>query len=127
MSSEDNDKDEPVGHILTAGAVVDFLHKFFLPVIALPGRRLYRVVVHGHGFKLPIEDDAAIGFYLTRFVAAGTIREAEEKAINLTRDRWDTFYSAAEGELKLEIEEIDEQDSRFVWRSRYGVAFYKSE
>jgi hypothetical protein len=122
------DEQEPVAYILSSGPLLDFLRKLAVPAFAFPGRTLYRVVVHGHGIQLPVEDaEPIIGFYHTQFVAAQTVRDAEVIALRRTRDRWESFYPAASGELKLEIEVIGPARGRFRWRSRLGFGFYNSE
>lgn len=133
MSGSEREEDvlpseEPIGHVLSGGRIFDLLAKISAPVIALPGRTLHRVVIHGSGINLPVEqDDPIIGFYITYFVAARHVREAEAKAFTAVRNRWETFYSEATGELQLEVHEIEALDTRFRSRSRLGFAVYGAD
>jgi hypothetical protein len=125
----DDESQEPVGYVVSHGRIADFLLRFVLPVIALPGRSIFRVVLHGHGFVHHVEGlPPRIGFYITYFVASREARTAEAKAQKRLRERWETFYADdATGELLVETEEIEMMAERFLARSRWGIAFYSED
>jgi len=113
---------EPVATLLSAGRLVDVLQKLSLPVVAWPGRSIFRVRLHGHGFVLEVQGSTpCIGFYTTLFVAARTVRLAEAKAVSALQDRWETFYADAAGQLRIEVEEIERLHRRYMTRSRHGM------
>jgi hypothetical protein len=81
--------DQPSGFALGVGgptaALLRFLRRFRLPVLALGKQHLYRVMLEGGGFELPLEppdphEPNPTGFFTTRFVAAYTRADAEAKA-----------------------------------------------
>lgn len=128
MAADEREEEEPIAYVISHGRIADFLRRLSRPVFAWPGRSLYRVVLHGHGFVLRLEGlPPKIGFYITYFVAARNVRAAEAKALQRLNDRWETFYDDATGQLLVEVEEVEELDARFLMRSRYGLAFYYSD
>lgn len=128
LKSTDADRNRAVAHILSAGPLVDFLRKICLPAVALPGYSVFRVLLHGHGFMLPVaESEPIIGFYTTYFVSGKNVRAAEGKALRRLRHQWEMFYPQASGELKIDVEELQRLDTKVVCGSRYGMAFYSSE
>lgn len=128
MDPAENDTSEPVGYVVSNGWLFDFLHRLSIPVLAWPGQSLFRVVLHGHGFVLPVQGlPPRIGFFTTYFVAARNVRNAEARAKQRLTDRWATFYPDAEGELQLEIEDLERLHERFRKRSHHGFAFYSTD
>jgi hypothetical protein len=129
--SEENDEEssEPIAYVVSQGRIADFLIGFTLPVIAMPGRSIFRVLLHGSGFVQELEGlPPRIGFYVTYFVASRDVRSAEATTHKRLRDRWDTFYADdARGELTIATEEIERVEERFLARSRLGMSFYSSD
>lgn len=89
FAATEPENDETIGSVIGVGGVLGvllrFLGKFQIPVVALGKRNLYRVMIQGSGFELPVEgsgpdDPNPNGFFTTRFVAASSRSEAEEKA-----------------------------------------------
>jgi len=91
-------KDEPVGWVVRpSGAVPSVIwlirrlvRRVPRPVIALPGRDLYQVLICGRGFALPVEGERGepTGFFTTRFVAARSRQDAESIALSRVRKDW---------------------------------------
>ena len=105
---------------------MDFLTRFALPVLAIPPRRLYAVRVHGRGFQVPVEGaDPLVGFHVTFYVAARSPDEASAGALRRARDRWETFYPEATGDLLAAVERVELLRHRFERRSRSGYSFYE--
>lgn len=116
---------EPIGYVVSHGWLADFLMRLSRPVVAWPGEHLFRIVLHGTGFVHHVEGvPPRRGFYTTYFVAARDVRTAEAKAMQRVRERWETFYDDATGELSLTVEETERLPERFLRRSRLGFAFY---
>ena len=127
MAARD-DGEEPVAYVISRGRLADFLLSLSLPVFAWPGRQLFRVVLHGSGFVLPVDGrPSSVGFYITYFVAGRDVRSAERKAAERLNERWANVYDEAAGELIVETEEVERLDDRFMWRSRSGFVFYSSD
>ena len=125
---DSEDDQEPEYFVLSQGWFVDFLLRFPTPVLALPGRNLYRVLVHGHGFSEPVEDsEPIVGFYTTVIASAKDRLEAEQKAIMKVKDRWDTFHPDATGGLFVDIEETRLIEERFKLRSILGFSLYSED
>jgi len=107
------------------------LPKLPRPVIAIGNQTLWRVLVHGTGFKVETDpgQPALVGFYATYFVAADSVREASRTAELVARNRWSSSGAGAraKGDLEVTIEEIDRINGRFRWRSGFGYAFYTEE
>jgi hypothetical protein len=115
----------PVGYVISPGRVAGFLMKVPRPEFVLPGQKLFSVLIHGHGFSLPIEDFPPVrGFTTVVFVASFTVSQAANKAIARIRKRWETFYPDAEGDLFVEIEETTIAHGHFRLRSILGFNFY---
>lgn len=132
MTSENHSSgngDEPIAFVLSRGWLGDLIYGFSLPVVALPGRRIYSVRLHGSGISLPVEGAPTpiVGFHVTYHVAASAVRAAEERAVSRLKDWWDTFYEDTAGQLEIEIEETREFGGWFRRRSRSGFAYYHRE
>jgi hypothetical protein len=122
---DDSPSAEPIAYVLSRGFAADFLTRLAFPVLAVPPRTLYRVVVHGRGFVLPVEQsDPIVGFRVTFCVAARTEDDAKKRAMQRARDRWETFYAEATGELVVAVDEVERLGRRFARRSRTGFSFY---
>lgn len=122
---DDASGSEPIAHVIGRGRLVDFLTRLALPVLAIPPRALYRVVVHGRGFELPVEQsNPVVGFDVTYYVAARTADDAETRALQRARDRWETFYAEATGALVVAAAEVEPLPHRFARRSRTGFSFF---
>lgn len=116
------------GRLLQRGGVAGLLARLAFPVLALPPRALHRVLLHGQGIELPVEDGApAVGFYVTYYVPARTAEAAGARAVRELRDRWRRAYAGARGELEVGIEEVERLPGRFARRARTGLVFYAGE
>jgi hypothetical protein len=89
--------DEPAASVIgisgILGVLLRFLRKFQLPAVALGKYNLYRIMIQGSGFELPVEAADANehnpnGFYTTRFVAARSRLEAEALAKTHVLREW---------------------------------------
>ena len=122
------DPEEAEAHVISHSWLIDFLQRLPSPTFALPGRPIYRALVHGSGFRDPVEDsEPLIGFYVTVFVRAGSTAEADRKARHQVETRWQTFHQEAEGPLHLLVEECERIGDRFKLRSIHGFAFYRED
>lgn len=120
--------DENKSFVLSQGGIVDFLQRLPTPLLVLPGKFLFRVLVHGHGFRIAINDaQPLIGFYTAVFVAAELPLEAKKKAIAKIRDRWETFHPDATGGLFVDVSEYEQIPGHFKLRSFRGFAFYSED
>jgi len=78
------------------------------------------VVVRGHGFRMPVErSDPIVGFSVTFHVARAR-PWTQPRALQRARDRWETFYAEATGDLVLAVAGVERLRPRFVRRSRTG-------
>lgn len=129
MSRDTDSPDaEPIAYVIGRGRAADFLTRLAFPAIALPPRSLYRVVVRGHGFELPIDgEEPVVAFRVTFYVAARTADEAGMRAMKRASDRWETFYYEARGELVVAVDQVERLHRRFVRRSRSGMSFYGAD
>jgi hypothetical protein len=118
-----------------AGFIQRVLYLFRLPAVARGGRSLWRVMVEGGGFALPVESDdpdyrPPTGFYTVRFVAARTRLEAESKAIAHVLDEWQgvSLYSHFTGvdEPRLRVESCAEVVGRVIGKGR-GFTFFSDD
>ena len=122
------DPEQVEAKVLSQGWFADSLRRFPTPTLALPGRRLYRALVQGSGFRDPVEDsEPLIGFFATVFVRAGSLAEAERKAEHRVESRWQIFHQEAEGDLILLVEECELIADRFKFRSMLGFSFYSED
>lgn len=129
MAQDENSPNaEPVAFLIGRGRILDFLTRLAMPVAAIPPRNLYSVLVHGRGIQLVVqESNPIVGFHVTFYIAARTADDATERALLRARDRWETFYPEANGQLDLAVEQVKLLDHRFVRRSRTGFVFYCDE
>ena len=118
----------PIGYVIGRGWAADFLTRLAFPVLAVPPRALYRVLLHGRGFELPVErSERMVGFYVTYYVAARSAGQAEARAVERVTDRWQNFYPEARGALVVAVEEVQRLQQRLARRSRTGFSFYSDE
>jgi len=134
------DPDEPVIRAFGAsgfvGAVLRFLRWFQWPAVALRGRHLYRVMLEGGGFELPIDpsdprDPPAIGFYTASFVAARTRLEAEALAKALVVADWQGLsllgHFTGVDEPTLRVSACEAIDGWFKRSKRQGFVFFSHD
>lgn len=117
-------------HVVSAGRWIDFFRKIPLPVLAVGNKEIYRVMVHGKDFVLPIRDSKpGVGFFTTCFVAARDVRSAKNLALKLTADHWQKWgYEKISGSTPtLEVEEVTVLVSRFRFRRGTGYTFYAAK
>jgi len=97
------------------------------PVIALPGRELYLVLLEGRGFSwaVPGNDGPLTGFLTYRIVASATVRDACEKASASVHSAWRrNGYARAVGPLSsLTPYQIEALPHRFRFNSTAGLVF----
>jgi hypothetical protein len=124
----DTESDEASGYFLGTGTWRDLLPRIPRPVLAIGAQQLYRVLIHGSGFSLPLRDggERIVGFFTTRFVAAANVRDAEIKARSSVLREWKRRgYEASAGSSPiLELEELEVIHSRFRFRSGAGFTFF---
>jgi hypothetical protein len=124
----DTESDEPIGHVLGTGTWRDLLSGIPRPVLATGAQQLYRVLLHGSGFSLPLRDggEPIVGFFTTRFVAATNVRDAEIKARSSVLREWKRrgYEGCAGSSPILELEDLEILHSRFRLRSGAGFTFY---
>jgi hypothetical protein len=124
----DTESDEPIGHVLGDGTWRDLLPRIPRPVLAIGAQQLYRVLIHGSGFSLPLRGggEPIVGFFTTRFVAAANVRDAEIKARSSVLTEWKRRgYEASAGASPiLELEDLEVVHSRFRLRSGAGFTFF---
>lgn len=114
----------PIGHVIGRGWAADFLTRLAFPVLAVPPKALYRVLLRGRGFELPVEQsEPMVGFYVTYYVPARSADEAGARAVGYVTERWQNFYSEARSELGVVVEEVERLPQRFARRARSGFAF----
>ena len=116
-----------VAHVIGRGFWRDLLASLPWPVFAFRNESVFRVMLHGTGFVLPIADaEPARGFVTTFFVAADTIRAAESKARTRVLQEWVRHGAdrSSGSHPVLEVEEIVALSIRFRWRSGGGFLFY---
>ena len=114
-----------MGYVIGRGWAADFLTRLSAPVLAVPPKALYRVLLHGHGFELPVEhSEPMIGFHVTYYVAARSARHAEGLALRRVAERWQSVYAEAEGDLNVVVQEVQRLQERFARRGRSGFSFY---
>jgi hypothetical protein len=113
-------------YILGTGTWRDFLPRLPKPVFALGAKELYRALVHGDGFALPVDGGrSVVGFYTNRFVAAATPQEARRLAITSVQSEWKhRGYEKRAGQVALTVEELHVLSERFRYRSGSGFTFY---
>jgi len=94
---------------------------------------LYRVLVQGEGFELPIEgsNDRLIGFFTTRFVAACSRLEAESLAqLHVVRE-WQGLslmsYFTGTDEPCLSVIESEAIEGWFRPNKGQGFSFYGAD
>lgn len=136
----DHDPDETVGYVIGVGgwlgALLHFLGGFQRPVVALRGRHLYRVLLEGSGFELPVEGADAeypnpTGFFTTRFVAAPSRLDAEAAARRRVLAEWqglsllDHFTGIDEPVLRVCATEA--MDGWFRLRPGRGFSFFHAD
>ena len=129
MSGDDQRlNDAPIGHVIGRGWAADFLTRLAFPVLAVPPKALYRVLLSGRGFELPVEQsEPMVGFYVTYYVPARSADQAGARAVGYVTERWQNFYSEARGGLGVVVEEVERLPQRFARRARSGFAFYSDE
>ncbi len=113
-------------YVLGTGTWRDLLPTLPQPVFAFGSKNLYRVMIHGSGFVLPIGPGSpAIGFFTARFVTASTRPEAELVALDRVATEWrKRGYREAGGEATLSIDSTDVLYERFKLRRGIGFTFY---
>ena len=127
---DEDDVDAP--YFLLNFGFRDFIRKKLpVPVIAWPGKTLWRVLMHGHGFTSDLDPPLGriTGFYITHLVSAKTRLEAFEKAVRTATDRWKSTVPGArsKGKTIIEVEEVEEIDGSFRWRAASGYAYYGAD
>jgi hypothetical protein len=124
------ESEEPVGHIIGAGTWRDLLPRWPRPVLAYGSAELYRVMLARSEFSIPCEtgEDPIVGFFTTRFVAANSIREAEDKARSAVLREWKRsgWQKLAGTAPRITVEEFEVIPSRFRLRSGGGFVFFGS-
>jgi hypothetical protein len=124
----DNESDEPIGHVLGTGTWRDLLPRVPRPVFVVGSQQLYRVLIHGSGFSLPLSDggEPISGFFTTRFVAASNVRDAEIKARSSVLREWKRggYEARADSSPILELEDVEIVHARFRLRSGAGFTFF---
>jgi hypothetical protein len=119
---------KPVAWVMPPTTWRELLHRLVRryiprPAFALGEHDLYAVVVHGSGFSLPIAgEEPVVGFYTTRIVAAGDVRDAEQRALWAVEKDW---KRQGRGAVALEVNEVRILQERFRARSGSGGTFYK--
>ncbi len=134
---DDEASGAPIGHVIGiggfGGAVLRFLRKFQPPAIALRGRSLYRVMLEGGGFELPVDppdarDPNPTGFFTTRFVAARTRAEAEALAKAHVIREWQGLsllsHFTGVDEPTLKVSESEAIDGWFKHSKGGGFSFF---
>ena len=133
-TSDYSDADKPIAFVIGPsgfiGTFLRFLRRFQLPVVALGRRHMYRVLLEGSGFELPLDTDDPNpnGFFATRFVAASTRTEAEAFArASVIRD-WQglSLFSHFTGvdEPILTVSESESIEGWFKLHKGGGFAFF---
>jgi len=115
------------------GTLLRFLRWFALPVVVVGARGMYRVMIQGEGFVLPIQNtgESVVGFYTTRFVSASSRLEAEAKAkLHVIRE-WQglslmSHFTGTE-EPCLTVAESSFIDGRFRRNQGQGFSFYGAD
>jgi hypothetical protein len=130
LTMNDTDSDEPVCHPLGTGGWSDLLPRIPRPVWAVGKQQLYRVLIEGSEFSLPLVGggEPMVGFFTTRFVAAANVRDAEMKARSCVLREWKRRgYEASAGSSPLlQIDALEPIDSRFRLRSGAGFTFFNA-
>jgi hypothetical protein len=113
-------------YVLGKGNWTDLLPTLPRPVFALGSKHLYRVMIQGEGFALPVgPGNPAVGFFTARFVAASNRHDAERFALDLVAREWaNRGYKDAAGEATLTIDGCDALAGHFRLRSGIGFTFY---
>ena len=92
---------------------------------------LYSVTIRGENFCLKLNGEPArLGFYTTRFVEAGSVREAEYAAIDLLRadDKLQDVLNDKDDPPMMFVEEIEEiETEEGEIPTQHGFAFYADE
>jgi hypothetical protein len=128
LRDDQSENDAPIGYVIGRGRAADFFTRLALPVLALPPDGLYRVLLHGRGFELPVkQSEPMVSFLVTYYVAARSKNRAETRAVKRVTERWRNLYAEARGELVVVAEEVERLPQRFARRSRSGFAFYPDE
>ena len=115
-----------------AGWILRLLRAYQVPAIALGEKRIFRVLLHGDEFRLPIaEGKDAIGFYTTRFVASRSKQDAEARARDGVLNDWNglslmSHFSGTESP-RIAVEEACTIEERVWLRPRQGFTFYSDE
>jgi len=114
--------------LLGTGTWRDLLPRMPRPVFALSPKTLYRVLLEGSSFVLPVVGSARpiVGFFTVRFVAARARLEAEEKAqFAVLRDWRRQGFQTRTGVLPdLRIDSSEALRAHFRLRSGEGFAFF---
>jgi hypothetical protein len=115
------------------GWVLRIFRYFSLPIIAFGGRRLYRVLIEGEGFELPLKSVATYPthFFTTRFVPARTALEAETRARKLILLEWNglsllSTFTGTDAPC-LSVVEAEVIDGWFRWTSGRGFTLFRRE
>lgn len=124
-SNDNQEEDEPGVYRISSGPFLDFINRLPSPVLALPGRDLYCVVVEGTGMDLPIDGGGQVrGFYTGWFAAARSDREAETKILGALKEWCEALYPDACHELELKVTKVERRQERFLLRGRKGLVFF---
>jgi hypothetical protein len=125
--NESNSTDESY-FLLGTGSWRDRLPRVPRPVLAVGSRMLYRVLVEGSNFVLPLDGRGSpiTGFFTTRFIAARSRAEAETRAHSLVLRDWKRqgFEAQVGGAPKLTTDKSETLRSRFRLRSGGGFTFF---
>lgn len=114
--------------LLGTGTWRDLLPRIPRPVLALSPKVLYRVLLEGSGFVLPVVQSArpVVGFFTARFVAARARLEAEETAKSAVLRDWrrQGFDTRTSVLPDLRIDNSEALRTHFRLRSGEGFTFF---
>ncbi len=111
-------------YVLGKGTWLDLVPTLPRPVFALGSKHLYRVMIHGSGFTLPVNlSNPATGFFTARFVAARNRHDAERIALDRVASEWNSYRDAA-GDATLSVDGSEALAEHFRLRSGIGFTFY---
>ncbi len=121
---------ETVGSLIRIGGVIGAMlqgfRRFALPSIAVGQKDLYRVLVMGTGFELPVEgtNEKPIGSFTTRFVPARSRLEAEALAKSCVLREWQglSLFSHFTG-IEEPLLSVCESEAIQGWLCRKGQGF----
>jgi len=114
--------------LLGSGTWRDLLPRPPRPVLALAPKALFRVLVEGSGFMLPVAGNTRLstGFFTERFVAARNNSEAETAAQYSVLRAWrrQGFEARTNALPELRVDESEVVRACFRLRSAGGFVFF---